>query len=168
MLILVASSHKLLNSRLSTWGWPSGLEHNSRIQGFHSIQAISCTSYYAIRCQRFFFLQVVSRKKGKNWVPTSYLQEEYKIRRWVFFVLRVAQVKKAKDILPTSYIQGQVQESQGSCWVRQGRSIATRRGHEKVKKRKRPRKARRWLQRRQGSVCPKPRLPFFWFTSVWV
>jgi hypothetical protein len=38
----------------------------------------------------------------------------------------------------------------------------------KKKERKRPRKARRWLQRRQGSVCPKPRLPFFWFISIWV
>jgi hypothetical protein len=48
----------------------------------------------------------------------------------------------------------------------QGRwSIATRRGREKnkkrkEKKRKRPRQARRWLQRRQGSVCPTPRILF--------
>ncbi len=27
---------------------------------------------------------------------------------------------------------------------------------------------RRRLQRRQGSVCPKPRIPFFWFMSIWV
>ncbi len=60
-----------------------------------------------------------------------------------------------------SYIQGQVWESQGSHWVRQGWSIATRKRCEKVKKRKRPRKARRWLQRRQGSMCPKPRFFFF-------
>ncbi len=32
----------------------------------------------------------------------------------------------------------------------------------------RPRKARRWLQQRQHSVCPKPRIPFFWFTSIGV
>ncbi len=63
--------------------------------------------------------------------------------------------------LTTSYIQGQVRESQGSRWVRQGWSIATRQGREKVKKWKRPRKARRWLQRRQCSVCPQPRIPFF-------
>ncbi len=37
------------------------------------------------------------QERKKNWVPTSYLQEEYKICRWVFFVLRVTQVKKAKD-----------------------------------------------------------------------
>jgi hypothetical protein len=50
-------------------------------------------------------------------------------------------------------------------------SIATKRGREKVKKRKEkkgPREARRWLQRRQGSVCPQQRIPFFWFTSFWV
>jgi hypothetical protein len=45
--------------------------------------------------------------------------------------------------------------------VRQGWSIATRRECEKEKKKKRPRKARRWLQQRQGSVCPTPRIPFF-------
>jgi hypothetical protein len=28
------------------------------------------------------------------------------------------------------------------------------------KKRKRPRKARRWLPQRQGSVCPQPRISF--------
>ncbi len=33
------------------------------------------------------------------------------------------------------------------------------------KKRRRPRKARRWLHRRQGSVCPQPEF-FFWFTSI--
>ncbi len=38
------------------------------------------------------------------------------------------------------------------------------------KKRKRPRKARRWLQRRQHSVCPKPRFIFlvqeYWGSEV--
>ncbi len=32
---------------------------------------------------------------------------------------------------------------------------------KKEKKKKRPRKARRWLPRRQGSVCPQPRISFF-------
>jgi hypothetical protein len=37
------------------------------------------------------------------------------------------------------------------------------------KKRKRPRKARRWLQQMQRSMCPKPRIHFFfWFTSIGV
>ncbi len=43
--------------------------------------------------------------------------------------------RKRRIFLPTSYIQGQVRESQGSRWVHQGWSIATRSGREKVKKR---------------------------------
>jgi hypothetical protein len=42
--------------------------------------------------------------------------------------------RKRRIFLPTSYIQGQVRESQGSHWARQGWSIATRRGREKEKK----------------------------------
>ncbi len=161
---------------------------------------------------KIFFLQPVSRKKEKNRVPTSYFQEEYEIRRWVFLSSDSLKSRKRRIFLPTSYIQGQVRKNQGSRWVRQGWSIATRRGREKVmkrkrprkaglspqegdvrkswkekdqgrlvyrhkkgtwetqekeKKRKRPRKVRRWLQRRQGSVSPTPRIPFFWFTSIW-
>ncbi len=41
-------------------------------------------------------MSCLTQERKKNWVPTSYLQEEDKIRRWVFFVLRVAQIKKAK------------------------------------------------------------------------
>jgi hypothetical protein len=78
-----------------------------------------------------------------------------------FFSYESLNARKQRIFLPTSYIQGQVRESQGSHRVCQGWSIATRRGCEKVKKRKRPRKARRWLQRRQHSVCPKPRIHFF-------
>jgi hypothetical protein len=40
------------------------------------------------------------QERKKNWVPTSYRQEEYTIRRWVFFVLRDAQVRKANDFFP--------------------------------------------------------------------
>jgi hypothetical protein len=38
------------------------------------------------------------QERKKNWVPTSYLQEEDEIRRRFFFVLRVPQIKKAKDL----------------------------------------------------------------------
>ena len=34
-------------------------------------------------------------------------------------------------------------------------------GDVRKKKRKRPRKVRRWLPRRHGSVCPQPRISFF-------
>ncbi len=89
------------------------------------------------------------------------VQVATRLRRRKFFSYKSLNARKRRVFLSTSYIQGQVRESQGSRRVRQGWSIATRRGHEKVKKRKRPRKARRWLQRRQRSVCPKPRIHFF-------
>jgi hypothetical protein len=114
---------------------------------------------------------------------------EYKIRSWVFFVLQVAQIKKAKDFFgdelhtrastgkprkplsPPGLVyrhkkgtwEGQEKKKtkEGEKVARQGWSIATRRGREKEKKRKKPRKAKRWLQRRQDCVCPQPRISFF-------
>ncbi len=52
---------------------------------------------YEILRRRIFSYESFHARKKKNWVPTTYLQEEHKIRRWVFFVLRVAQFRKAKD-----------------------------------------------------------------------
>ncbi len=46
-----------------------------------------------------------------------------------------------------SYIQGQVRENQGSSWVRQGWSIATRRGREKKKRKERDQ------GRQEGGSC---------------
>ncbi len=113
----------------------------------------------------FFPTSHLTQERKKNWVPTSYLREKDKICRWVFLSYESLNSGKWRIFLPTSYIQGQVRESQGSRWVRQGWSIATRRGCEKGKKKKRkekrPRKARRSLQRRQGSMCPTPRILFF-------
>jgi hypothetical protein len=95
--------------------------------------------------------------------------------------------RKQRIFLPTSYIQGQLKYGKPRR-VCQGRSVATKGGRKKEKKRKekkktkegglspqegdvrktskekkrkRPRKARRWLPQRQGSVCPQPRIPFF-------
>ncbi len=55
-----------------------------------------------------------------------------------FFVLQVSQFKESKGFfankLHTRALE--VRESQGSHWVRQGWSIATRREHDKVEKRK--------------------------------
>ncbi len=39
--------------------------------------------------------------------------------------------------------------------------LSPQEGDVRKKKRKRPRKARRWLPRRQGSMCPQPRISFF-------
>jgi hypothetical protein len=76
-----------------------------------------------------------------------------------------------------SYIQGQeVQEAKEaivSAWAglshkkkkkkrktKEG-GLSPQEGDVRKKKRKRPRKAREWLPRRQGSVCPQPRISFF-------
>jgi hypothetical protein len=72
-----------------------------------------------------------------------------------------------------SYIQGQWKYRKANEAVESTRAgLSPQKGDvrksRKEKKIKRPRKARRWLQQRQGSVCPKPRIPFFWFTSIWV
>ncbi len=80
---------------------------------------------------------------------------------------------KQKIFLTASYIQGQWKYGKAKEAVESARAgLSPQKGDvrksRKEKKKKRPWKARRWLQRRQGSVCPKPRIPFFWFTSIWV
>ncbi len=108
------------------------------------------------------------QERKKIWVPTSYLQEVDKIRCWVFLSYELLISGKRRIFLPTSYIQGQVRENQESRWVCQGWSIATRRGREK-KKRKERDQGRREVGSCKGKVpCALPRIPFFWFTSIWV
>jgi hypothetical protein len=73
----------------------------------------------------------------------------------------------------TSYLQGQWKYGKAKEAVESARAGLSLLGESirksrKEKIRKRPRKARRWLQQRQRSMCPKPRIPFFWFTSIWV
>ncbi len=116
------------------------------------------------RRRNFSYESLNARKDEKS------RADELPTRFAVEFFLSYESLKsrKRRIFLPKSYIQGQVLESQGSPRVRQGWTVATRRGREEEKKRKRPRKARRWLHQRQGSVCSTPRIPFFWFTSIWV
>jgi hypothetical protein len=90
----------------------------------------------------FFPTSRLTQERRKNWVPTSYLQEKEKIRHWVFLSYKSLNSGKRRIFLPKSYIQGHVRESQGSRWVRQGWSIATKRGREKVKKRKETKKTK--------------------------
>ncbi len=90
--------------------------------------------------EEFFSYELLNARKEEYWVPTSYLQEKDKIRRRVFLSYESLKSRKRRIFLPTSYIQGQVRESQGSRWVRQGWSIATKRGREKVKKKNRKEK----------------------------
>jgi hypothetical protein len=129
--------------------------------------------------QRIFFpTSRLMQERKKNWVPTSYLQEEDKILqeedkipRRVFFVLQVAQIKKAEDFLynqlPTRAME--VRESQGSRWVHQGWSIAT---EESVRKSGRDKK-----ETKEGEKVAPAKATFrvsqtknssFWFTSIGV
>jgi hypothetical protein len=157
--------------------WPGHLlargiiiDHNSRIR-VSSILVLVVQVTTRIRRRRIFFLQVALRKKGKNQVPTSYLEDPPSS----FFVLRVAQFKKAKDfcsdelhtrahtwkpLSPPGLVcrrKEKKRERPRKVDCRHKKGTRERR----KKKRKRPRKARRWLPRRHGSVCPKPRISFF-------
>ncbi len=113
----------------------------------------------------------LTQERKKNWVPTSYLQEEDKFRRQVFFVLRVAQFKNAKeflyDELPTRAME--VGESQGSRWVHQGWSNAT---GENVRKSGRERKetneGKKVAPAKATFRVSQTKNLFFWFTSIGV
>jgi hypothetical protein len=111
---------------------------------------VGCTSTTRIRRRRFFFLQV---KKGKDFfLQTSYIKdtyvETYEFRQ-AWSVAKIRGTRKLK---------------------RRPRKVVCLRekGTSETRKEKRPRKARRWLPRRKGSVCPQPRNFFFWLTSTWV
>jgi hypothetical protein len=101
---------------------------------------VSCTSYFEIRRRRFFFLQVVSRKKEKNQVLTSYLQEGYEICHLVFFVLRVPQVKKAKDFFTEELHTMAVEIREAKEAIESTRAGLLPQKGDVRKKRKRPRK----------------------------
>ncbi len=124
---------------------------------------VSRTSYYEIRHQRIFFLQVVSRKKEEksstDELPTTRVAVEF------FLSYESLKSRKRRIFLPTSYIQGQLKygkprkplsppglvcRHKGGTRERkerrekdQGRwSVATRRGREKNKKRKEKKKTK--------------------------
>jgi hypothetical protein len=140
------------------------------------------------------------QERKKNQVPTSYLLQDLPLS---FFCPTSCSNQESEGFFTNELHTRASTGNQGSRWVRQGWSIATRRGREKGKKkktkegglspqegdvrkirkekkktkegglspqeggvrkrrkkRKRPWKARRWLQRRQGSVCPTPRISF--------
>jgi hypothetical protein len=63
------------------------------------------------------------------------------------------------DYKKAAWKYGKAKEAVESA--RAGLSLLGESVRKSRKKRKRPRKARRWLQQRQRSVCPEPRIPFF-------
>ncbi len=116
--------------------------------------------------EEMFSSESLNARKEKNMSTDELPTREDEIRSQVFLSYESLKSRKRRIFLPTSYIQGQVRESQGSRCVRQAGLVyrhkkGTWESQEKEKKRKRPRKARRGLQRRQGSVCPTPRILFF-------
>jgi hypothetical protein len=110
----------------------------------------------------------LTQERKKNWVPTSYLQEEDKIRCRVFLSYELLNSRKWRnflyDELPTRAME--VRESQGSHWVRHGWSNATeesvgKSGREKKETKEgekvAPAKATFRVTRTKNSL--------FWFTS---
>ncbi len=109
------------------------------------------------------------QERKKNWVPTSYLQEEDKVRRQVFFVLQVAQIKKAEDFLynelPTRAME--VRESRGSRWVRQGWSNATGESVRKLgRERKETKEGKKVALAKATFRVSQTKTSFFRFTSI--
>jgi hypothetical protein len=109
------------------------------------------------------------QESKKNWVPTSYLQEEDKIRHQVFFILQVAQFKKAKGFLynelPTRAME--VRESQGRHWVRQGWSNATGESMRKSgRERKDTKEGKKVAPAKATFRVSQTKNSFFWFTSI--
>ncbi len=96
--------------------------------------------------------------------------------RRIFLSYESLKSRKRRIFFPTSYIQGHVR---GSCGVHQGWSVATRRGREKEEKKKtkegglspqegdvrkkekkKTKEGEKVAPRKQGSVCPQPRISF--------
>ncbi len=93
--------------------------------------------------EEFFSYKLRYARKGK----IKYRRATYKIRRQVFFVLRVAQVKKAKDFFSRrATYKGAYVEAFESARA----GLSPQEGDVRKKKRRRPRKARRWLH--EGKV----------------
>ncbi len=191
-----------LYSQATPWGWPDGLEHNSRIPLYKSfyeqVFLRGSTKVYDKASQASEALHPYFKEGGgiqgsvaaflqdspsKIFFPTSRLTQE---RRKIEY--QQATYKKSirfaiEFFCPTSR---SIQESKGlfiwqATYKGNGSTGKPRKPlsppglvycHKKrawesrEKKRKRPRKARRWLQRRQRSVCPKPRIHFFFGSRV--
>jgi hypothetical protein len=77
--------------------------------------------------EEFFSYKSLNARKGK----IKYQGATYKIRRQVFLSYESLKSRKQRIFVPTSYIQGHVR---GSRLVRQGWSVAKKRGGEKEKK----------------------------------
>ncbi len=115
--------------------------------------------------EEFFPTSRLTQERKKNWVPTSYLQEEDEIRRQVLLSYESLKSRKRKiffaNKLHPRASTGKPRKPLSPPGLVYCHKKRTWESQEKEKKRKWPRKARGWLQQRQGSVCPTPRIPFF-------
>ncbi len=68
-------------------------------------------------------------------------------------------VESARAGLSPKIKVGREKEKKKKKKTKEG-GLSQREGDVRKKKSKRPRKARKWLPRRQGSVCPTPRIFF--------
>ncbi len=122
--------NKLLTSLVyESWGWLSGLDHNSRIR-VCSIQAVSRTSNYEICRRRIFSYESFHARKKKNQVPTSYLLQDLPLS----FFCRSSQESEGFFYRRATFKGSWSTGSQGSRWVCQGRSVATKGRRKKENK----------------------------------
>jgi hypothetical protein len=124
-----------------------------------------------LRRRRIFSTSCLTQERKKNWVPTSYLQEEDKICRRVFFVLRVAQIKKVQDFLYDKLLTRamEVRESRGSLWVCQGWSNVTEESVRKLGREKKETKEGEKVAPAKATFrVSQTKNSFFWFTSIGV
>ncbi len=119
---------------------------------------VSRTNYYEICCQRIFFLQIISRKKEEKSSTNELPPRGVQALPLSFFCPTSCSIQESKCFfLQTSYVQGQWKYGKAKEAIESARAgLSPQKGDvrksRKEKKRKRPRKARRWLQQRQGSV----------------
>jgi hypothetical protein len=105
------------------------------------------------------------QERKKNWVPTSYLREEVKIRRWVCLSYESLNTGKRRFFCQQATYKGKYGKAKEAVESTRAGLSPQEGDVRRFKKRKRPRKARRWLQWRQGL---NQEFPSFWFTSIWV
>ncbi len=113
------------------------LDQNSRIREFTLDKCVfKLLRDFAV--EEFLSYESLDARKEEYQRATSKRSTRFAVE--FFLSYKSLKSRKRRIFLPTSYRQGQVRESQGSREVRQGWSIATRRGREKVMKRKSPQK----------------------------
>ncbi len=119
-----------------SWGWPSSLDHNSRIRvSSILVLVVQVTTRFAVK--DFFSYKSFHARKKKNQVPTSYLLQDSPLS---FFILRVAQVKKAKDFFANELHTRAVEVREAKEAVESARAGRSPPKGDVRKKIKRPRK----------------------------